>query len=163
MSPKPILPILEKAKEMLDYDPETGVFTWKVAPPRRPSLVGKEAGANSHGYRTIKIDQVGYFAHRLAWAWVHGEEPPEVIDHVSRDKSDNRIKNLRDGADSVNHMNTPVRSKTGVTGVRLRDKMTQKPYYSVSFRQEHILPYTKDFFEAVCARKSAENQFWATV
>jgi hypothetical protein len=161
MSPKPILPILEQAKELLDYNPDTGVFTWKVAPPRKPSFVGKEAGTNQHGYRAIKIAQESVLAHRLAWAWVHGEEPPAVLDHINRDKSDNRTENLRDGGESVNHVNRPVANKTGVAGVVLQDHRAQQPYYSVWFKRDNILPYTKDFFEAVCARKVAENQFWS--
>lgn len=162
MSPKPILPILDTAKEMLDYDPATGVFTWKVAPPRKPSFVGKEAGAVAHGYRRIKIGQEAVFAHRLAWAWVNGGEPPAVIDHINRDKLDNRVDNLRDGGESVNQVNRPVSNSTGVPGVVLQDKKAQQPYYSVWFKSDNILSYTKDFFEAVCARKSAENQFWAS-
>lgn len=156
MSPKPILPILDLAKEKLDYDPATGVFTWKANFHR-----GKEAGGScSQGYRRIKIDGKLYTGHRLAWAWVHGEEPPAEIDHINQDKSDNRIENLRDGANSVNFVNRPIRpdNTTGVAGVQ----MTARGSYVAKFHSKAV-KRTRDFFEAVCARKSAENQFWATV
>ena len=151
MSPKPILPILDLAKEKLDYDPETGVFTWKGGAEAR--------GKCSQGYRRMKIAGKLYTGHRLAWAWVHGEEPPAEIDHINQDKADNRIENLRDGANSVNFINRPLRpdNTTGVAGVQLDDGTY------VSKFQSRVIKRTKDFFEAVCSRKSAENQFWATV
>ena len=59
-----------KLKELLDYNPETGVFIWKVAPPRKPSFVGKVAGCDSgRGHRIVKINQRIYFMHRLAWLY----------------------------------------------------------------------------------------------
>jgi hypothetical protein len=159
MSPKPILPILDRAKEMLDYDPETGVFTWRK-PHRRPHLAGKEAGGScSQGYRRIKIDGTLYSGHRLAWAWFHNEEPPVEVDHINQDKSDNRIENLRNGEGSVNLINRPIRpnNTTGVAGV----KLNRDGVYVAQFHSGY-LNSSKDFFEAVCARKSAENQFWST-
>jgi hypothetical protein len=47
------------------------------------------------GYMTIKLDGRRYLAHRLAWLYVHGEWPPEWIDHKNRVVDDNRIANLR--------------------------------------------------------------------
>ena len=148
---------LKLAKEMLDYDPVTGVFTWKQAPQFKPQLLGKVAGTVSRGYRYIKIGQERWLAHRLAYAMVHGDLPTE-IDHIDGDKDNNSIENLRDGTKGVNTMNLGIHRSGELIGVNFyKDKWQARIGKAGRF-----LYNGKDFFEAVCARKSAENQFWAT-
>ena len=43
-----------------------------------------------------RLDRVVYYAHRLAWVWVHGRHPCGEIDHSNRNRADNRIANLRE-------------------------------------------------------------------
>ena len=65
----------EMLVELLDYDPATGVFTWKVARSNRVK-VGSRAGVFHKvwpGYITFKLNTVVYYAHRLAWLYAHGE------------------------------------------------------------------------------------------
>ena len=110
---------MEELRAMLDYDPETGVFTWKVK-VRAHTVVGKEAGTpHSEGYRHIKIKGVPYFAHRLAWYYAYGVEPKEQIDHINGIKTDNRIGNLREASNQQNNRNVGKRknNKTGYKGV----------------------------------------------
>ena len=85
----------EEVKELLDYNPDTGVFTWKV------SRGGQEAGSvagriNLKGYRIIGISGKDYRAHRLAYLYMTGNWPKQQIDHKNGNRSDNRIDNLRD-------------------------------------------------------------------
>ena len=81
-------------KELLSYDPATGVFVWRVA--RRGVKAGDEAGRNSGiGYRQITINGRYYLTHRLAWLYVHGVWPAEEVDHINGKRDDNRIENLR--------------------------------------------------------------------
>ena len=90
-------------KEILHYEPETGVFTWLVSP--RAGWVGKRAGSlRKDRYRAIKIRGVSYLEHRLAWFYVHGYWP-DVIDHINHDEADNRLNNLRDCDQFINHQN----------------------------------------------------------
>jgi hypothetical protein len=75
---------LERLKELLDYDPATGVFVWKEN--RRRGFEGARAGkVDKRGYRYIRIDGEDHTAPRLAWLYVHGTWPTIV-----RFKDDNK-------------------------------------------------------------------------
>lgn len=110
----------DRLKEMLIYDPTTGVFRWRVRPNGR-ICVGDEAG-NVHvkGYRYIQLDRRLYFAHRLAWLYMTGEWPKGQVDHKNARRDDNRWKNLRDVTREVNAQNrrtASVKNSAGLLGV----------------------------------------------
>lgn len=117
----------EQLKELLDYDPETGIFTWKSGRSNKSKdgrgLWRSEAGwVTLKGYIAIEINGRQCMAHRLAWLYIHGMAPYLQIDHVNLDKADNRISNLRLATQSQNQHNTTVRrtNKLGVKGVYLK-------------------------------------------
>jgi hypothetical protein len=114
---------INSIRELLNYDPETGVFTW-AKDRKGHARAGKIAGANhGRGYRTIVVNDVEYLAHRLAWAMHYGSAPTDMqIDHINGDRKDNRISNLRIASHSDNCRNSKVRkhSKTGIKGVKKR-------------------------------------------
>lgn len=115
----------EKLKSLLHYEPDTGVFTWRN--DRSPkTLAGDIAGGDVMGYIGISIDGRRYQAHRLAWLYVHGSWPDDQLDHINRNRKDNRIANLRQANTSQNKMNSTAsaRSKSGHRGVHWckRDK-----------------------------------------
>ena len=84
----------ERLRELIHYNPETGVFRWKQA--RQGGRVGANAGGkDSYRHIVITIDGCTYRARRLAWLYVYGEWPAIDVDHVDRDKSNIRISNLR--------------------------------------------------------------------
>lgn len=66
--------------EVLHYEPDTGQFTWKVESRRRSIKAGYP---NSHGYIFIRVRGRDYAAHRLAWLLVHGDWPPDQVDHIN--------------------------------------------------------------------------------
>ena len=104
-------------RHLLDYNEETGIFRWRYDMRRVPS--NGVAGMVCHdGYIRIGLNKRQYSAHRLAWFYVYGEWPEKEIDHINRDRADNRISNLRDVSRSENIANTPARaySKTGIKG-----------------------------------------------
>lgn len=96
----------ERLREVLDYDPETGVFTWRVKLSNR-ALAGAVAGTLNQrwGYTYISIDSTLYRACRLAWMWMLGEWPNGNIDHLNGVRNDDRFVNLRDVSQSVNMQN----------------------------------------------------------
>lgn len=101
---------------LLHYSPETGVFTWRAN--TRNSKSGDIAGnVHGRGYRRIKINGTLYKAHRLAWLYVYGQWPDGQVDHINRDKTDNRIANLREASNGQNQANSIARGKSRFKGV----------------------------------------------
>lgn len=97
-----------RLRELLDYDPFTGIFTWRVNLRGRGGAVkvGKVAGSyDTKGKLQIKVDGTLYFAHRLAFLWVTGEWPMDQVDHINRDCKDNRWWNLREASNVENCRN----------------------------------------------------------
>ena len=112
---------MHELKDYLSYDPETGVFIRIQSRSSRPNRCGKPLSTVSrYGYIVIWYKRKVYFAHRLAWYFVHGEFPENLIDHINENKIDNRIVNLREATDAQNKTNisTPTASnKSGFLGV----------------------------------------------
>lgn len=102
----------ERLREYLEYNCLTGVFRWRGS----GCVTGTKTKA---GYIRVRIDEVRYYAHRLAWLYVHGEWPPEEIDHINQVKTDNRLCNLRLASHAENTKNKPIprTNRTGVRGV----------------------------------------------
>lgn len=91
-------------RDVLNYDPNTGIFTWKSSKGFR--VKGKKAGTTCpRGYVSIGVGGKIHKAHRLAWLFAYGVLPSGQIDHIDRDKSNNRIDNLRDVPQSINQEN----------------------------------------------------------
>lgn len=109
---------LERLKEVLEYNPESGVWVWRAS--SRRGWAGKVAGSISHwGYIEIRIDGRLYKAQRLAWLYMTGSWPRAGIDHKNLVQTDNRWVNLREATQSQNSANRRVHPKTksGLKGV----------------------------------------------
>ena len=105
----------EQLKQKLNYDPSTGLFTWKAG-----KYSGRIAGTvvghlPDGGYIRIQINKKSYMAHRLAWLYVYGEFPTQLLDHKNRNRIDNRISNLREASDALNSKNQSL-YKNNVSG-----------------------------------------------
>lgn len=100
-----VLDIPKGLIDSLSYNPETGKLFWNKTMNGRV-LQGSEAGSiNSSGYVTIGYEGVSYQASRVIWALVTGKQPEGLIDHINRDRVDNRFVNLRDVEEIVNRRN----------------------------------------------------------
>lgn len=95
---------VEEVRRLLNYDPDTGVFTW-LRPTSTRTRAGQKAGRINNGYVSIRIHGREYGAHRLAWFYVYGVWPENDIDHINRNRSDNRIVNLRAATRAQNLQN----------------------------------------------------------
>lgn len=90
-----------RLRELLHYDPETGLFTWLTGP-----RAWRPAGCRQAiGYIVIRLDRTLYYGHRLAWLHTFGTWPLHTLDHIDGIKANNRIANLRDVPHAVNSCN----------------------------------------------------------
>ena len=116
---------LARAQELLDYDPLTGVFRWKVdRPGRGAKKAGDVAGTRREdGYLTVMIDGKRYLLHRIAWLLMTGTWPTFTVDHEDVNPSNNRWKNLREATGAQNSANRKVQTnnRLGLKGVRERN------------------------------------------
>ena len=112
------------------------------------------------GYIAIVLFRKLRLAHRLVFLWVNGELPPDQVDHINGVKDDNRLINLRMVSNMENTHNQKLRitNSSGIMGVNWhkRDEKWQA-YISINKRFAYLGSFT-DKFEAICARKSAENR-----
>lgn len=112
-------------RTLLNYNPDTGIFSWKARKEKRfdVNFADRTAGTKTKsGYVTIRFKGKRALAHRLAWLYVQGIWPVGVIDHIDRDRSNNRIVNLRDCSHQENILNRNVLPSSGVKGVYFRRK-----------------------------------------
>lgn len=123
----------EYLKECLTYTPETGEFVWKERPREHFNTgtvhrtwntknSGNLAGSkDAYGYLVTKVMGKSNKNHRLAWLYVYGEFPPEHMDHINGDPSDNRLSNLRSVTRKENMRNRKLQGKNtiGIPGVWL--------------------------------------------
>jgi hypothetical protein len=117
----------EILKELLHYDPDTGIFTWKITKSFRSQVGTIAGGHDNYGYLQISINYKLYKAHRLAWLWAYGAWPKDQIDHINCIKNDNRIINLRESNNIENKQNLKKCHKdnksSGLLGVSFHKPM----------------------------------------
>lgn len=149
----------ERLEEVLDYNPDTGVFRWRVA--RLGVRENTVAGCiYNTGYRVIVINRERYLAHRLAWLYVHGYMPEPEIDHRNGNRDDNRLANLRQVSRTCNARNCkiPVNNRTGVKGVSFyRDGGPWRATIGVGRKMIHLGIFER-MDDAVMARWEGEKK-----
>ena len=141
---------LDELHEILSYEPSTGLFRWTKWINGRPPI-GTVAGfSTKNGYWAITLFQRRYYAHRLAWFYIHGTWPSNLLDHIDGNKLNNRLCNLREADVSQNSANSKKRctNTTGYKGVFL-DKRDNVYYARTKHRGEYInFGWFKDPYEA---------------
>jgi hypothetical protein len=93
-------------QDLLNYDPDSGIWTWRNPLPRSKMKPGDLAGRiTSHGRRQIRIASGFYYSARLAFLYMTGDWPVDQVDHINRIRDDDRWINLREATQSQNSFN----------------------------------------------------------
>jgi hypothetical protein len=116
-----------RLKELMHYNPQTGVFVWLVSPARCVKAGDIAGSTNSEGYTVIGLFNRGWMAHLLAWYYMTGYWPTadEEVDHRDTNQGNNAFSNLRLDTTRQNAQNASMRSDntSGFKGVsRIRNK-----------------------------------------
>lgn len=158
-------------RELLDYDPETGLLTWRTRPRSMfatelaarawiPRFTGKIAGVRSgSGYLILGIFGRRYMAHRICWVHAVGEIGLLQIDHINGTRDDNRLCNLRavTAVENCRNKKTMSNNKSGVNGVCWMGGRKRWVAQIGSNGTQRVVGSFHTFEEAVAARMAAEK------
>ena len=161
--------------ELLEYDCLTGSLLWLERSRRwfdsdknwkgwntRHAGTAAFTARDTHGYHHGSIFGKLYRAHRVAWALHYGEWPSDQIDHINRDRADNRISNLREASPVQNARNSSVRkdNESGASGVRKRGDCNRWEAHiggaGSKGKDRRYLGLFETFEDALAARRAAE-------
>lgn len=117
-----------RLRDLLDYDPVAGVFTWRVA-RRYKTPVGKKAGCLRDGHMFIGIDRRLYLAHRLVFLHQDGRWPAEIVRARNANLADIRRANLVESTwqQMLLQIHEPLaNNQLGIRGVSRSDTVTPR-------------------------------------
>ncbi len=169
---------IERLKQLILLDSETGVLTWKLRNPdsfsgktlgdnRRAAsrwntmLAGTEALAgNNCGYKRGTLEGRAFHAHRVVWALHYGEWCSTNIDHINGNKADNRPANLRAAAHEANSRNQKLRrsNTSGVMGVSAHKEGGWLARINAEGERKYLGKFAR-FEDAVAVRLAAETRY----
>lgn len=152
-----------RLKEVLKYYPNIGQFVWRKPPKYHPRMKEKIAGSFRYGYRVISIDGGKYPASRLAFLYMIGRFPMNLVDHIDCNRSNDRWANLREATRLQNARNRSI-GKPGKAlpmGVRMmngkyqsRISVMKKMVYLGCFQSEN-----EAHLAYICARNRYFGEF----
>lgn len=152
--------IYEQVTKKISYNPKTGEFVRLIGGGKgaKKGTITKGCLDKSTGYLCVCVCGIQVYAHRLAWFLTHGSWPLQTIDHINRDRTDNRMENLRDVSYSVNNSNMGI-SRCNTSGLKNiswhakskkwmgQIKKNNNYYYLGLFESKEKAEEFKDFFE----------------
>lgn len=150
----------DRLKGLLDYDPETGVFIWKVDRGKRTKKGSFAGSLDNKGYLIIRFNGKGYKAHRLAFLYMEGYFPENQVDHIDRDKTNNKWNNLREVSHTCNMRNCKISkiNTSGITGVSWH-KGRKKWQSQIRIPKPIYLGLFDNLIDAAKARWEAEVKY----
>jgi hypothetical protein len=151
----------DRLRAILDYNPDTGVLTYKQC--QRKSSVGKPIPTRSDkdGYMLARIEGNSIRAHRICWVMYHGQLPANQIDHINGNPADNRICNLREATSQQNSHNkhrANKNSSSGVQGVQWDESRNKWRAWIGVDRKNVFLGRFDSLQEATEARNKAKKE-----
>lgn len=151
----------EELQRLFAYDPETGVVTRKTAPSSNTKVGDVVGTRRPDGYLQVGISGTMFYLHRVIWKLVAGAAPPDQLDHVSHDRADNRLLNLRlaSNAENLRNQSMPSNNASGYIGVSWH-KQGQKWRADIQLDgKTKYLGYFVDKPDAISAREAANLRF----
>lgn len=160
--------IVENAQQLWDYDPETGRIYWKEPKCNGAIKAGQEAGSTTtSGYREVRVGRKPVLVHRVIWFLCYGELPRCQLDHINRDRADNRVCNLRIAYNNAsdNNQNRAVgkNNTSGYKGVIWNPKNSR---WIVRLKHKGRSMYFGSYLDikdAIAARKRAEAEHFTFI
>jgi len=153
------LPTQAELRALFEYDPDSGVFTWRIS--KGTVRAGDRAGwLHKSGYVYIGLHGKSYKAHRLAWAYAYGVDPAGLIDHKDRNPSNNRLANLRVVSDGQSNQNKQV-YRNNASGHKGVGWYARRNMWRVRIQHENrviLVGFFSSVQQAVAARKAAEKR-----
>lgn len=153
----------ERLREILHYDPDTGIFLRLVNSRRRKNMMIPAGTVGPSGHIAIHIKSSIYQSHRLAWLYVYGSWPVGLIDHINGIPSDNRIVNLRSATPAINAQNKrlPMAGKLTPLGVSFLNREIPKRYIAAISKngKKTFLGYFFTAEDAAFAYINAKRKF----
>lgn len=152
----------DRLKKYVHYDPASGIFTWarNFTTGRYRRRKGWDATIE-HGkkYRGVCLLGEKYYAHRLAFLYMEGAIPPDQVDHIDHDRSNNAWENLRHSDNQTNQCNLPLRkcNTSGHHGVAKRYG-AWGAVIAVNGKHHYLGVYDRKE-DAIKARKAAEVKY----
>lgn len=162
-APKQSKLTVDRLKQIVHYDPATGVFTRLRGTNKTVGTVVN--GMGNHGYLRIFIDGERHLLHRLAWLYMTGAWPRHQIDHRDRNRANNKFDNLREATDSENNQNHSLQrnNRSGFRGVYwVSDCKKWGAFITVNRKRLHLSVYATKH-EAIRARRAAERELFTFI
>ena len=147
----------KELKQLLHYEPETGVFTW-LQDRSDKVKAGDVAGGKGTAYKRICLNYKNYQAHRLAFLYMTGEWPQHMVDHIDGDPSNNKWSNLRQANAYQNARNKATQSnnKSGHVGIW---KPKGRDHWVVQVRGKHVASCATMEEAKTAYHQAAKDQF----
>jgi hypothetical protein len=147
-----VLPSLEKLHFNLVYDPIEGLLKWRQS--------GELFGwFEASGYLIGSFEGREFFAHRLIYKMMTGEEP-DVVDHIDGNVKNNKWLNFRNVSIQINNRNR--RSKkpnpSGHRGISIDPNGKFRAHICAN-KKRITLGRFERLTDALSARKKAERKY----
>jgi hypothetical protein len=149
----------QQLKEVLHYDPETGIFRWRFSVANRIKPWDVAGYNQGNGYLRVSINSKKQYLHRIAWLYMTGNWPDDEIDHIDGIRSNNSFLNLREVTSKQNKENQKLakNSTSGYRGVCWSKKDKRWFGHVIHNNKKYLAGYFKnkeDAIQAVAAKRA---------
>jgi len=144
--------------ELFVYEKKSGRLINRIKRNSRAPQGAIAGSLNNSGYLVTRVSGRSIRVHRIVWEMHNGPIPFGIeIDHINRDRADNRIENLRLANRHEQNLNLSQRtSASHVTGV-VFNKKDKKWQAQIGFKGKHLyLGQYANKDDAAKARRTAE-------